>query len=294
MNTRVAGVRSTAARQKPATSNLQIIFVNHVGASQKDSVEIENAELGLNNNEMDAKELLEEGELPHKDSSTEAFSTTLYTKLLFGRLVGSYYLLESGVQSLLFCWVGGVGLDGALHLVAKEIWTIALVLMKILPINLADSIVLFLCYLCFGNTSKYGLQRPRKGPIYLKINSPTYPVVDAGTFSKIKSGQIEVFPEILMIEEKNVIFKNGKQRSFDAIILATGYRSAIKRWLKDGDYLIGDDGLAKQKFPKHWKGNNGLYCAGLVRRGLYGSAEDATCIANDISLFLNKEKIKIA
>ncbi|KAH0470570.1 hypothetical protein IEQ34_000293 [Dendrobium chrysotoxum] len=181
-----------------------------------------------------------------------------------------------------------------LHLVTKEIWIIALALMKVLPIKWADSIVLFLCYLCFGNTSKYGLHRPRKGPIYLKINSPTYPVVDAGTFSKIKSREIEVFPEISMIDGKNVIFKNGKLRSFDAIILATGYRSAIKRWLKDDDYLIGDDGLAKQKFPKHWKGNNGLYCAGLVRRGLYGSAEDATSIANDISLLLKNEKLKIA
>ncbi|KAI0530782.1 hypothetical protein KFK09_000330 [Dendrobium nobile] len=207
--------------------------------------------------------------------------------------VHTYFSLRNRLKKAPDCWISKLD-KVELHLVTKEIWTIALVLIKILPINWVDSIVLFLCYLCFGNTSKYGLQRPRKGPIYLKINSPTYPVVDAGTFSKIKSGEIEVFPEILMIEGKNVIFKNGKQRSFHAIILATGYRSDIKRWLKDGDYLIGDDGLAKQKFPIHWKGNNGLYCAGLVRRGLYGSAEDATCIANDISLFLSKEKIKIA
>ncbi|KAL0928538.1 hypothetical protein M5K25_000428 [Dendrobium thyrsiflorum] len=119
-----------------------------------------------------------------------------------------------------------------LHLLTKEIWSIAMFLMKILPINLADSIALFLCYLWFGNTSKYGLHRPSKGPIYLKFNSPIYPVLDAGTFSKIKSQEIEVFPEISMIEGKNVIFKNRKQRSFDAIILATGYRSTIKKWLK--------------------------------------------------------------
>lgn len=40
--------------------------------------------------------------------------------------------------------------------------------------------------------------------------------------------------------------------------------------------------MCKQKFPNHWKGKNGLYCSGLVRRGLYGSAEDAISIANDI------------
>lgn len=47
--------------------------------------------------------------------------------------------------------------------------------------------------------------------------------------------------------------------------------------------LIGDDGMAKNKYPDHWKGSNGLYCAGLNRRGLYGSSEDGLLIANDIS-----------
>ncbi|XP_020595074.1 probable indole-3-pyruvate monooxygenase YUCCA10, partial [Phalaenopsis equestris] len=118
------------------------------------------------------------------------------------------------------------------HLVTREIWRIALVAMKILPFSWVDLIVLTLCYMWMGNTAKYGLHRPSKGPLYLKMNTLFYPVVDAGTFSKIKSGEIEVFPEITAIEGKNVDFVNGKQRRFDAIILATGYRSAVKKWLK--------------------------------------------------------------
>lgn len=53
-------------------------------------------------------------------------------------------------------------------------------------------------------------------------------------------------------------------------------------WILKDDHLIGDDGMCKQEFPNHWKGRNGLYCAGLVRRGLYGASEDAVNIANDI------------
>jgi indole-3-pyruvate monooxygenase len=41
--------------------------------------------------------------------------------------------------------------------------------------------------------------------------------------------------------------------------------------------------MAKNTYPNHWKGRNGLYCAGLNRKGLYGSSEDALLIANDIS-----------
>ena len=45
--------------------------------------------------------------------------------------------------------------------------------------------------------------------------------------------------------------------------------------------------MAGRSYPGHWKGKNGLYCAGMVRRGLYGSCEDAEFIAEDIS---NKKK----
>jgi hypothetical protein len=45
------------------------------------------------------------------------------------------------------------------------------------------------------------------------------------------------------------------------------------------DGLIGDDGMAARGYPEHWKGANGLYCAGMVRRGIYGSCEDAELIA---------------
>ncbi|KAL6658092.1 hypothetical protein ACP70R_003678 [Stipagrostis hirtigluma subsp. patula] len=46
--------------------------------------------------------------------------------------------------------------------------------------------------------------------------------------------------------------------------------------------MLNGDGLPKKRFPDHWKGANGLYCAGLAKRGLAGIAMDAKNIANDI------------
>ena len=46
--------------------------------------------------------------------------------------------------------------------------------------------------------------------------------------------------------------------------------------------MLNNDGLPKKEFPNHWKGENGLYCAGLAKRGLAGIAMDAKNIANDI------------
>ena len=58
--------------------------------------------------------------------------------------------------------------------------------------------------------------------------------------------------------------------------------------MQGGDDLINKDGFAKPMYPNHWKGENGLYCAGLAKRGLYGSAMDGQNIAQDIFNLVSK------
>ncbi|RWV93303.1 hypothetical protein GW17_00044250 [Ensete ventricosum] len=188
--------------------------------------------------------------------------------------------------------------------------TYAMILSRFLPCKVVDTIILLLCHLEFGSLAEYGIRRPAKGPMYLKEHSPVYPVMDCGTVKKIKSGHIkvcgcvfylihlttgieqtliprldasQVLPAIKHIEGDDVTFSDGRTQHFDAIVLATGYRSTVKRWLKGDDCLIDEAGMAKETYPNNWKGRNGLYCAGLARRGIYGSAEDALKIADDIA-----------
>lgn len=48
--------------------------------------------------------------------------------------------------------------------------------------------------------------------------------------------------------------------------------------------------MPKNVVPKHWKGEKGIYCAGLSRKGLFGVSIDAKTIADDINnLTLNLE-----
>ena len=76
-----------------------------------------------------------------------------------------------------------------LHLVTKEIWNVAMTLHRYyLPLWLIDWIVLLMCRVVLGDTSRYGLRRPAVGPFSMKINTPAYPVVDVGTFAKMKTG----------------------------------------------------------------------------------------------------------
>lgn len=81
---------------------------------------------------------------------------------------------------------------------SKEIWLVGMLLLKYLSITWVDIVVLLLCYFKFGSTSKYGLCRPSKGPFYSIANTQGFfPMMDTGTFAKIKSGEIQVFIIIL-------------------------------------------------------------------------------------------------
>ncbi|XP_042475381.1 probable indole-3-pyruvate monooxygenase YUCCA10 [Macadamia integrifolia] len=173
-----------------------------------------------------------------------------------------------------------------IHVVTRWMASMGLTLFKYLSHELVDELVLSLSKLWYGDLSKYGIRRPQEGPFAMKDKYGKYPVVDVGTIGKIKSGEIQVLPGISSVEGGQVIFTDGKFYHFDVILLATGFHRITKKWLKDDDDLLNDDGIAKKSYPNHWKGKNGLYCVGLARKGLYGAAVDAQNIANDIKKLL--------
>ncbi|KAK4756497.1 hypothetical protein SAY87_006624 [Trapa incisa] len=168
------------------------------------------------------------------------------------------------------------------HVLSRWIVSAGLVLLKYLPAELVDSIVVLLSKLVYGDMSKYGIGRPAEGPFLMKLKYGKYPIIDVGTCSKIRSGEIQVLPAIERIEGHVVGFKDGRCHPFDSIIFCTGFNSSTNNWLQGDNFLLGEDGVCKQSFPNHWKGKNGLYCVGLSRRGLYGAAADALNVAVDI------------
>lgn len=170
---------------------------------------------------------------------------------------------------------------GELHIMTREIMNASTALFAYLPVWMIDRLAVFACRVVFGDTARHGLRRPDVGPFTRKIQSNVYPVIDVGTYDKIKSGQIRVLPAITSVDGEVVEFAGGDRHRFDAIVFATGYRSTAKKWLKSDDGgLIGDDGMASGRSPK---GENGLYRAGLAGRGIYGSGTDGEFIAEDIS-----------
>lgn len=100
--------------------------------------------------------------------------------------------------------------------------------------------------------------------------------------AKIRQGKIKVVPNFRRTTTTGVEFEDNREEDFDAIIFATGYRSAAPRWLKNSGELFSDDGFPRKPSPDNWKGREGLYAAGLGRAGLLGSSMDSRLIAQDI------------
>ncbi|KAE8807429.1 putative indole-3-pyruvate monooxygenase YUCCA9 [Hordeum vulgare] len=175
-----------------------------------------------------------------------------------------------------------------LHVLPRDIlgistFGLSVFLLKWLPMKWVDALFLFLSRLILGETGKYGLQRPKIGPLQIKKSTGKTPVLDIGALRKIRDGEIKVVPAINRFTESGVEFADGRKEDFDAVILATGYKSNVPSWLKEEDFFSQSDGFPRMAFPHSWRGKNSLYATGFTRRGLMGSSYDASRIAADIA-----------
>ncbi|KAK7284705.1 hypothetical protein RJT34_19457 [Clitoria ternatea] len=167
------------------------------------------------------------------------------------------------------------------HFVTRDMMYYVGVLVKYLSFSTVEKLLVIVSRIVYGDLSKYGLPFPTEGPFTLHRKYGKFPIIDLGTVKKIKSGEIQVLPvEIESIRGNQVLFRDGKSYTFDSIVFCTGFKRSTQKWLKGGDDLLNEAGLAK---PKHWKGENSLYCVGLSRLGFQGAKRDAENIANDIA-----------
>ncbi|XP_040376438.1 indole-3-pyruvate monooxygenase YUCCA4 [Oryza brachyantha] len=171
------------------------------------------------------------------------------------------------------------------HVLPREVlgcstFGICMWLLRWLPIQTVDRLVLLVARLVIGDTARLGFPRPALGPLELKAVSGKTPVLDVGTLAKIRTGHIKVVPAVQCFQEHGVEFVGGRVEEFDVVILATGYKSNVPYWLKESEFFSEKDGFPRKS--NGWKGQNGLYAVGFSRRGLLGVSIDATNIVEDI------------
>jgi cation diffusion facilitator CzcD-associated flavoprotein CzcO len=140
-----------------------------------------------------------------------------------------------------------------------------------LPLPMADAIARTTLRFTIGNLSRWGIQAPDYGPIRGIVERGRVPLIDVGTLARIKAGDVIVRKAIERFHADGVTFVDGKRVAYDAIVLATGYRSGLERLVDQPEELLDARGRA-------------LHGGITPRPGLYlvGYATPATGLLRDI------------
>jgi indole-3-pyruvate monooxygenase len=158
---------------------------------------------------------------------------------------------NSGGEIAIDLWEHGaqpsMAVRGPVNVIPRELFGIPILAIGIiqskLPSRLADAMNGPLLQTVVGDLTRYGLQRPPYGPLAQIRRDKRIPLIDVGTIRLIKRGQIVVYPGIERFTDEDVVFTDGRQAPFDAVILATGYRPRVNAFLEDAAATVDEQGL---------------------------------------------------
>jgi cation diffusion facilitator CzcD-associated flavoprotein CzcO len=102
-----------------------------------------------------------------------------------------------------------------------------------LPARLVDSINAPILRLALGSMEQFGLRRAAKGPRQMVEEDGRVPLIDVGTLARIRDGSIKLRGGIDRLTPEGAVFADGGAETFDAIILATGFRPDLRRLIPD-------------------------------------------------------------
>lgn len=158
------------------------------------------------------------------------------------------------------------------------------ILQRSLPSRLADALNAPITNAIIGDLRPHGLRRPKEGPITQIREQGRVPFIDVGTVALIKQGAVTVYPNIERFTPTGVRFEDGREQAFEAVVLATGFKPVVQRWLQAPVTAMDDEGTpmrSGQAVP----GMNLYFCGfyisptGMLRE----IALEAQAIATDIA-----------
>jgi indole-3-pyruvate monooxygenase len=122
----------------------------------------------------------------------------------------------------------GMAVRSPINVIFRDRFGIPVQLMAIalspLPPRALDAITRPVMRATFGDLEPYGLRYALDGAATQLREQAKVPVIDKGTIALIKQEKITVFPGVERMTPDGVIFSDGTGASFDAVVLATGYR----------------------------------------------------------------------
>jgi len=107
------------------------------------------------------------------------------------------------------------------------------ILLSFLPTAIADRLGQLTSRLVLGDLTRYGLQPAGWSPYAAR----RVPVIDVGFVNILKQGLVQIRPALTSLSVDEVVFKDGRAESFDAIIAATGFDTGLNELIETSDIL---------------------------------------------------------
>jgi indole-3-pyruvate monooxygenase len=178
-----------------------------------------------------------------------------------------------------------IAVRGPVNVLPRDILGIPIVVTAMaagmLPPRIADAFNAPLLRLVVGNLRSLGLQAPRYGSLTQIARTGRIPMIDVGAIDLIKRGAIAIRPGIEQFVEDGVVFTDGRREAFHTVILATGFRARVDRFL-EAEGLVDEHGNPRRNasLPEglHFCGFN-VVASGLLNR----IGRDAKSIAAQIA-----------
>jgi cation diffusion facilitator CzcD-associated flavoprotein CzcO len=156
-----------------------------------------------------------------------------------------------------------------------------------LPARLADAFTGPIIRLAVGDIERLGLRRAGKGPRQMVEEDGRIPLIDIGTLAKIREGAIAIRGAIRQFRPGGVEFTDGRNEPFDAVILATGFKSNLAQLLPSAGHLL--DANDKPRVCGAPTAEPGLYFCGQIASAtgqLREISREARAIANHSAKYL--------
>lgn len=157
---------------------------------------------------------------------------------------------NSGGEIAIDLWEHGakvsLAVRSAVNVIPRELFGIPILSISILqgkwPPKLADAINAPILRAVIGDITKFGLRKLPYGPATQIRCDSHIPLIDVGTIKLIKNSQVTVYEGVKEFSEDGVIFMDGTQAQFNAVILATGYRPQVNTFLKRASGTYDENG----------------------------------------------------
>jgi putative flavoprotein involved in K+ transport len=159
------------------------------------------------------------------------------------------------------------------------------ILLSRLPPRIADRLGRLVARLTLGDLTRYGLA----APAWLPYSAHHVPVIDVGFVEQIKRGRVHIRPNIDHFTSTGVVYLDGREEVFDAVIAATGFKTGL------ADLLEAPGALDGRGFPAFPSGrptsHPGLYFMGYtehLRGHLFEANRDSRRLAGIIKEYLDQ------